>query len=110
MAAASCCRMVRVCWTWTPDGPFNQKPGQRNRSEPGARSCRLQLTRILFESPRRPFRATGSSPMLAVRNFASEMMAATSSRPSFLIFQFLSSIFDTSSDVIFSLGKEAEKE
>lgn len=41
--------------------------------------------------------------MLAVTNLASEMMAATSSRPSFLIFQFLSSILDTSSDVIFSL-------
>lgn len=47
--------------------------------------------------------------MLAVMNLASEMMAATSSRPSFLIFQFLSSILDTSSDVIFSLGREEEK-
>lgn len=47
--------------------------------------------------------------MLAVMNFASEMMAATSSRPSFLIFQFLSSILDTSSDVIFSLEREEEK-
>lgn len=60
-------------------------------------------TRILLESPSRPFRATGSSPMLAVMNLASEMMAATSSRPSFLIFQFLSSILDTSSEEIFSL-------
>ena len=41
--------------------------------------------------------------MLAVMNLASEMMAAASSRPSFLIFQFLSSILDTRSEVILSL-------
>lgn len=77
-----------------------------------AGACRgrhLKLTRILLESPSRPFRATGSSPMLAVMNFASVMMAATSSRPSFLIFQFLSSILDTRSDVIFSLWQKEEE-
>lgn len=68
-----------------------------------------QLTRILLESPSRAFRATGSSPMLGVMNLASEMTAATSSRPSFLIFQFLSSILDTSSDVIFSLQQKEEE-
>lgn len=67
-----------------------------------------KLTRILLESPSRPFRARGSSPMLAVINLASEMMAATSSRPSFLIFQFLSSILDTRSEVTLSL-KEKKK-
>ena len=41
--------------------------------------------------------------MLAVTNLASEMIAAASSRPSFLIFQFLSSILDIRSDVILSL-------
>lgn len=46
--------------------------------------------------------------MLAVMNLASETMDTTSSRPSFLIFQFLSSILDTSSAVIFSLHQEAE--
>lgn len=47
--------------------------------------------------------------MLAVMNLASEMMAAASSRPSFLIFQFLSSILDTSSDVILSLKDSREE-
>lgn len=47
--------------------------------------------------------------MLAVMNLASEMMAATSSRPSFLIFQFLSPILDTRSDVILSLTHDTKK-
>lgn len=48
--------------------------------------------------------------MLAAMNLASEMMAAVSSKPSFLIFQFLSSILDTRSDVILSLESKNEKE
>lgn len=70
---------------------------------PEAKLRTVQLTRILLESVSRPFSARGSSPMLAVMNLASEMMAAASSRPSFLIFQFLSPILDTRSDVILSL-------
>lgn len=41
--------------------------------------------------------------MLVVMNLASDMMAAVSSRPSFLIFQFLSPILDTRSELILSL-------
>lgn len=47
--------------------------------------------------------------MLAMMNLASEMMAATSSRPSFLIFQFLSPILDTRSVVILSLRDRRKK-
>lgn len=47
--------------------------------------------------------------MLAMMNLASEMMAATSSRPSFLIFQFLSPILVTRSVVILSLRDRREK-
>lgn len=63
-------------------------------------------TKILLESLRRPFRAAGSSPMFGCMNFASFIMLVTSSRPSFLIFQFLSPILDTSSAVILSLQEK----
>lgn len=66
-------------------------------------------TRILLESLSRPFNAKGRSPILAVMNFASEMMAATSSRPSFLVFQFLSPILETRSEVILSLKRWDKK-
>lgn len=63
-------------------------------------------TRILFESLRRPFSATGSSPIFGRINLASFIMVAISSSPSFRIFQFLSPIFDIRSEVILSLKKQ----
>lgn len=63
------------------------------------------LTSSLLESLSRPLRAKGRSPMVGWMNLASEMSAATSSRPSLRIFQFLSPILDTMSDVILSLQK-----
>lgn len=63
-------------------------------------------TKILFESLSRPFKAVGSSPIFGWINFASLIIPATSSRPSFLIFQFLSLILDTNSEVILSLKKQ----
>lgn len=67
------------------------------------------LTRILFESLRRPFSATGSSPIFGRINLASFTMAAVSSSPSLRIFQFLSPIFDTRSIVILSLKKNKKR-
>lgn len=61
------------------------------------------LTKILLESLSRPFKAVGSSPIFGWINFASLIIPATSSRPSFLIFQFLSPILETNSEVILSL-------
>lgn len=66
-------------------------------------------TKILFESLSRPFKAVGSSPMFGWINFASLIIPATSSRPSFLIFQFLSPILDTNSEVILSLKKSRRR-
>lgn len=63
-------------------------------------------TKILFESLSRPFKAVGSSPIFGWINFASLIIAATSSKPSFLIFQFLSPILETNSEVILSLRKQ----
>jgi len=84
-------------------------PVHHTRNNPYLSLHLLLLTSILLESLSRPLRARDSSPMLAVMNLASEMMAATSSRPSFLIFQFLSPILDTSSEEILSL-REGERE
>lgn len=70
---------------------------------------RETLTSMALESVRRAFSVTGSSPMLGLMNLASEITAVTSSSPSFLIFQFLSQIFDTISEVILSLKIKSDK-
>lgn len=132
MAVASCCKILRVCCTWrryvwllfilfcvialkfykcckflcyVPT--FFYISHIKKIFQPCRQAYPLELsyslTRILLESLSRPFRASGSSPTLAVTNLASEMIAAVSSRPSFLTFQFLSPILDTRSDVILSL-------
>lgn len=48
--------------------------------------------------------------MFGCMNLASLMMLVTSSRPSFRIFQFLSPILDTNSDVILSLKRKEQSQ